>query len=587
MASGSSTSPAEAQPRSPADSDLGLLPLNARLHDTPLGALTQSLCDNWPALRKTKTCLATLVAWGWVLVLIYGGALYFWERSAVAAARSGLLRIRQELFQQSVRLGAGDLFLGQRQNSVELFVDKTEALAAGLTARWRAIPHAVLLLVVLLGTALLVDVWLALTAVLLTALSALVLGGLRLRSQRRAIYWEDMARQQRASLLEDLQHVRLLVNFAATAEPAGPSFVDRLRGWHAAALRQATADVATRPAVTTFLLAGVGLLLLLGGLNIVQQPPRLSIAGGVLLAASLGAASFPLWILYRYLQALPSAEQAANEIMAYLDRQPAVGQVPEARPLPTLKREIALAEVSLADARRQRVLDGLSLTIPAGSRTVVVASGGETPLALAGLLARFYDPTAGRILFDGHDIGRATLASLRAEVGLLLPDRVLVTGTVRENIACNEPRFSAVEVADAARQSLAYDVVQQLPQGFDTIVGEHGLRLSPPEQMLIGVARLMLRNPAVVILGELTEIFDPALEERLAAATNRLIAGRTVIVIARRIATLRAAERILFFHEGKLAADGTHAELLAESELYRHLNYVRFNEFRDKVKAEW
>ena len=444
-----------------------------------------------------------------------------------------------------------------------------------------------MLLVLLLGTALLVNVWLALAAVLLAALAARVLGGLRLRSRRRAIYWEDMARQQQALLLEDLQHVRLLANFAPTTESTGPSFSERLRAWHAASLQQAVADAATRPAVTAFLLAGAGLLLLLGGLNIVHDPPRLSFSGGVLLATSLGAASFPLWILYRYVQALPAAEQAAGEIMAYLDRQPAVGQVPEARPLPRLKREIALAGVSLADARGQRLLDGISLAIPYGSRTVVLASDPETPLALAGLLPRFYDPTAGRILFDGHDIGRATLASLRAEVGVLLPDRVLVTGTVRENIACHEPRFSAVEVADAARQSLAYDVVQQLPQGFDTIVGEHGLRLSPPEQMLIGIARLMLRNPAVVIHGELTELFDPALEERLAAATSRLIAGRTVIVIARRIATLRAAERILLLHEGKLLADGTHAELLAESELYRHLNYVRFNEFRDKVKAEW
>ena len=285
--------------------------------------------------------------------------------------------------------------------------------------------------------------------------------------------------------------------------------------------------------------------------------------------------------------ALLKAEPAAAEIMAYLERQPAVGEVPEAKPQPRPAGELAMADVTLADARGHRLLDKVSLTIPCGSRTAILASDHETPLAVAGLLSRFYDPTAGRILFDGKDIGRSTLASLHSLVTLLLPDRILVTGTVAENLSCGDPHISPIEVADAARQAHAYEFIQRLPQGFETIIGPHGFHLSPAEQMILGWTRVVLRNPAVIILGEWKQEFDAAMSEQLAAAAERAIAGRTVIVLGRRLPTLRAVERILLFHQGKLYGDGSHIDLLADSELYRHLNYVRFNEFRNQVSGEW
>jgi subfamily B ATP-binding cassette protein MsbA len=565
----------------------GLLPLVCRLRGTMLGPTATWFYESWPSLRKNSRCLLTLILTAWCVALLYGVALYFWQWSALAAANSGVLRLRHELYHQSVRLGAGDLLLGQKQSAVELFVERIDTLATGLAARARAIPHSILLLVLLLGIAMLVEKWLTLAAILLAALSGLMLAGLRLRAARQATRWADTAREQRTSLIEDLRQVRLLGNFLPGEESAKGSFDLRLTQWHAAALRQKAADAVTHPAVTFFILFGVGLLLLLGGLNVLREPPLVSLSGLVLLTVALGATIFPLRMLQQYAAAMPKAEEAASEIMAYLDRQPSVGQVPEARPLMRPKRELALVNVTLADPRGYKLLDGVSLTIPCGGRIAVLASDSDTPLALAGLLPRYYDPTAGRIQYDGHDIGRVTLGSLRSEVAILLPERVLVTGTVRENIACDDPRFSAIEVADAARQALVYDFVQQLPQGFDTIVGEHGFHLPAPEQILLGLARLMLHNPAVVVLGELAEVFDPMLEERLTAAIDRLAKGRTLMILARRLPTLRSAERILLFHEGKLHADGSHIDLLAESELYRHLNYVRFNEFRDSVSGGW
>ena len=448
----------------------------------------------------------------------------------------------------------------------------------------------VLVLLLLAILALWVQPWLALVIMLLVALSRLMYSGLRFRSQQRADYWGDLASQQQATLVEDLRQIRLLANFAPTANEAGSSFDARLNQAHIAAIRQHTSRAGNGPSVTVFILAGAGLCLLICGWNVLAEyagQPRLSLAGTVLMCASLLAAALPIWTLRQLSIALSKAEPAAAEIMAYLERQPAVGQVPEAKPLTRPSRELALADVTLADAHGHRLLDDVSLTIPCGSRTAILASDHETPLAIAGLLARFYDPTAGRILFDGKDIGRATLASVRSLVTLLLPERLLVTGTVAENLSCGDAHISPIEVADAARQAQAYEFIQQLPQGFETIIGPHGFHLSPAEQMLLGWARVVLRNPALVILGEWKEEFDPAMSDQLAAAAARAIAGRTVIVLARRLPTLRAVERILLFHQGQLHGDGSHIDLLADSELYRHLNYVRFNEFRNQVSGEW
>ena len=568
-------------------SNRGLLPLVWRLRGTALGSVANWYYNHWSALRTSSRCLLALIVVGWCLALLYGLSRYGLERWAQTAARDGVRRLRQALFQQSTRLGAGDLLLGQRHNAVELFVERIETLAAGLVAWYRAMPNAVLLLVLLTIVALWVHPFLALAVIILAALSRFMLNGLRNLSHDREVYWGDRAAQQRATLVEDLHQIRLLANFSPTTERAGSSFDARLNQCHAAAVRQHTSRSAIGPSVTIFILAGAGLSLLICGWNVLADPPRLSLSGTVLMSGALLASAFPIWTLRQMSFALLKAEPAAAEIMAYLERQPAVGEVPEAKPQPRPAGELAMAEVTLADARGHRLLDKVSFTIPCGSRTAIIASDHETPLAVAGLLSRFYDPTAGRILFDDKDIGRSTLASLHSLVTLLLPDRILVTGTVAENLSCGDPHISPIEVADAARQAHAYEFIQRLPQGFETIIGPHGFHLSPAEQMILGWTRVVLRNPAVIILGEWKQEFDAAMSEQLAAAAERAIAGRTVIVLGRRLPTLRAVERILLFHQGKLYGDGSHIDLLADSELYRHLNYVRFNEFRNQVSGEW
>ena len=501
--------------------------------------------------------------------------------------RETVRRLRQALYEQSVQLGAGDLLLGQKHSAVELFVERVETLNRGLVLWSRAIPQAILLIALLLLTALYIDPWLTVAALLLAVLSWLMLEGLRNRSRRRGKFWGDVAAQQRDTLVEDLRQVRSLGNFASNVAAANGSFAERLHNAHVASIRQHASPSINEPAVLLFALFGAWLILLLGGLNVLTDPPRVLYAGTIVLGTCLATMIYPLRLLQKLSLNLPTAEQAAADIMGYLDRQPGVGQFADAKPLPTPTKQLALANVRLADASGATLLDDVSLAIPCGTRTAILASDRETPFAVAGLLSRFYDPTAGRVHFDGQDIGRATIASVRSLVGVLLPGQILITGTVSENIACGDTRLSARDVLDAARQSLAYDFIQKLPHGFETVVGEHGLHLSAAEAMLVGFARLLARKPAVAIVGESAERSDGAVEDMLLTALDRLGANRTLIVLARRLATLRSADRILLFHAGKLHAEGNHAELLANSELYRHLNYVRFNEFRDQVSGAW
>jgi ABC-type multidrug transport system fused ATPase/permease subunit len=565
----------------------GSLPVVWRLNSTLFGGLAARTFASWPALGKNETCLGAIVVCGWCLSLLLAVALYVLERAVRRSARETVRRLRQALYEQSVQLGAGDLLLGQKQNAVELFVERVEVLNRGLVLWSRAIPQAVVLLVLLLVTALYVDPWLTVAAILLAVLSWLMLEGLRNRSRRRAKFWGDVAAQQRDSLVEDLRQVRSLGNFMPNVAAANGSFAERLQNAHIASLRQYASPSINEPAVLLFALFGAWLILLLGGLNVLTDPPRVLYAGTIVLGTCLVTMIYPLRLLQKLWLTLPAAEQSAADIMGYLDRQTGVGQLPNANPLPPPTKQLALVNVRLADAAGATLLDDVSLAIPCGSRTAILASDRETPFALAGLLARFYDPTAGRVLFDGQDISWATINSVRSQVGVLLPGQVLVTGTVSENIACGDTRLSARDVLEAARQSLAYDFIQKLPHGFETVVGEHGLHLSTAEAFLIGIARLLVRKPSVAIVGESAEAVDAASDETLLTALDRLAANRTLIILARRLATLRSADRILLFHEGKLHSMGNHAELLADSALYRHLNYVRFNEFRDQVSGQW
>ena len=206
----------------------------------------------------------------------------------------------------------------------------------------------------------------------------------------------------------------------------------------------------------------------------------------------------------------------------------------------------------------------------------IVGSSGAGKSTLVHLIPRFFDVTAGRLFIDGHDVRDITLASLRAQVGIVTQETVLFNDTVRNNIAYGQPHVPQKEVEAAARAALAHDFILALPSGYDTVIGERGVRLSGGERQRLAIARALLKNAPILILDEATSALDSESESLVQAALHNLMTGRTVFVIAHRLSTVRRADRIVVIENGTIADIGAHEELMTRLGTYRRLYELQF-----------
>jgi ATP-binding cassette, subfamily B, bacterial MsbA len=289
----------------------------------------------------------------------------------------------------------------------------------------------------------------------------------------------------------------------------------------------------------------------------------------------------PLKSLANLNASLQEGLAAAQRVFEVLDVEPAIRDLPGARPLCVAGGEIRFESVRFGYAPGVAALDGISLAVPAGRTVALVGPSGAGKSTILNLIPRFFDIDEGSIAIDGQDVRSVTLTSLRGAIALVAQEVSLFDDTVRANIAYGRFGASSAAIEAAARAAAAEEFIRELPQGYDTLVGEHGVRLSGGQRQRVAIARAMLKDAPILLLDEATSALDSEAERQVQAALRALMRGRTTLVIAHRLSTVQSADLICVVDRGHIVESGRHAELLAREGLYARLHTMQFAEQRD------
>ena len=340
-----------------------------------------------------------------------------------------------------------------------------------------------------------------------------------------------------------------------------------------AMLRALRASAAFHPSVEFLSSAGTVLVVFFGGLMAYRN--LLSVEDIVAFVLYLSLFYTPVSGLATLLENLQQSLAGAERVALILDTPSKVTDAPDAVPLTDVKGAVAFEHVSFHYENEVPVLKNISFSCEPGMMVALVGPTGVGKTTLTQLIPRFYDPTEGRILIDGKDIRKATLSSLRGSISPVLQDTFLFDGTIRENISYARPDASLREIEEAAKAANIHEDILAMPDGYETKVGERGLRLSGGQKQRVAIARAILRKSPIIILDEATASVDVETEKQIQNAISRIAGTRTILAIAHRLSTIRNADLILVIEDGRVAERGTHEELMAKKGYYYQMQLAQ------------
>jgi len=509
-----------------------------------------------------------------VVVLFLAAGLANWGMTYVETYMTGwvgeriLADLRNRLFAHLQRLSLGFYERNRAGVIISRLTNDVEAIDQLVTDGVTSLVQNSLTLIGTAAILFVLDWRLALATCTVLPLMTIATAMFRKRSARAYAQVRERLGLVTATLAEDIAGMRVVQAFNRE-QAASDNFRNVAQRYREANMRTVVLNGIYFPAVDLFSTAALAVVLAYGGHLYFGH----SISLGTLFAFMLYVNNFfdPVQQLSQLYNTFLSATAALDKIMGVLDEEPQVVDRPGARELARIGGHVRFEGVRFTYGRGDEVLHGIDLDVPAGTTVALVGHTGAGKSTIAKLLARFYEPTHGRITIDDVDLNDVTQESLRRQLGVVPQEGFLFAGTVAENIAFGRPDASSDEIVRAAQTVGAHEFILRLEEGYETQLGERGSRLSLGQRQLVAFARALLADPRVLILDEATSSVDIGTERRIEDALRVLLADRTAFIIAHRLSTIRDADLIVVLEHGRVVEQGSHEELLARRGLYTSL----------------